>query len=138
MLSKHPGRCRFPHGHSRLIELVLASDALDRNDMVVDFKWVKLAVEKYIDQFDHAMCVNAADPLLEKLAGVEQRVIVFDEGDPTTERMAERIFRHLQAQIAAGAELTDDAGLRYRVDNRIRLERVRVWETSTSWAEYAL
>src|ERR1019366_3823108 len=29
LLTKHPGACRFPHGHSRTIEIVVASDALN-------------------------------------------------------------------------------------------------------------
>ena len=27
LLSKHPGKCRFPHGHSRRVEVVLAAAA---------------------------------------------------------------------------------------------------------------
>ena len=29
MLSKHPGRCRFPHGHSRRVDVVLSAEDLD-------------------------------------------------------------------------------------------------------------
>ena len=41
MLSKHPDKCQFPHGHTRKVEFVLEADELDRNDMVCDFKIVK-------------------------------------------------------------------------------------------------
>ena len=34
MLSKHPDKCRFPHGHTRRVELVLEADDLDENGMV--------------------------------------------------------------------------------------------------------
>ncbi len=34
ILSKHPGKCRFPHGHSRTVEVVLTADHLDASDMV--------------------------------------------------------------------------------------------------------
>ena len=44
MLSKHPDRCRFPHGHSRRVEVVVAADELDSHDMVCDFKALKLAI----------------------------------------------------------------------------------------------
>jgi 6-pyruvoyltetrahydropterin/6-carboxytetrahydropterin synthase len=29
MLSKHPDKCRFPHGHSRKVEFVIEADELD-------------------------------------------------------------------------------------------------------------
>ena len=77
MLSKHPGRCRFPHGHSRRVDLVLSSYTLDERDMVCDFKALKLAVEEYIDAYDHALMVNDADPILESLTESQKsRIIV--------------------------------------------------------------
>lgn len=137
MLSKHPERCRYPHGHSRRIELVLASPVLDRNDMVCDFKWVKLAVQEYLDQFDHALCINAADPNLERLDPDKNRLIVFKEGDPTTELMAKRIFEYLNNCIKADQSFTTSEGIRYAIGKHLRVERVRVGETPTTWAEYA-
>lgn len=137
MLSKHPERCRYPHGHSRRIELVLAATTLDDNDMVCDFKWVKLAVKGFLDQFDHAFCVNANDPSLPRLTAEDHRVVVFEEGDPTTELLARRIFNHLHDQIAAGREFTTDDGVVYRIRPDVHVERVRVGETPTSWAEYS-
>ena len=41
MLSKHPDKCRFPHGHSRKVECVFSAESLDQNEMVCDFKVVK-------------------------------------------------------------------------------------------------
>ena len=29
LLSKHPGSCAFPHGHTRSVELVFAAETLD-------------------------------------------------------------------------------------------------------------
>ena len=54
MLSKHPDKCQFPHGHTRKVEFVLESEDLDENEMVCDFKIIKEAVGEYIDTFDHA------------------------------------------------------------------------------------
>lgn len=136
LLSKHPDRCQFPHGHNRRVELIFASDTLDDHDMVVDFKWIKLAVEDYLDQYDHALCVNASDPIRPLLEQTSRRVVVFEEGDPTTERLAERIFHHVTRQIAEKLTLTTPQGVSYRLTQTIRLERARVWETSSSWAEY--
>jgi len=136
MLSKHPDRCRHPHGHSRRIEIVLASDRLDENDMVCDFHAIKLAVADFLDRLDHAMAINSADPLRAQIEGLSQRVVVIDGEDPTTEVLARRIHEHLEAQIRSGRTLTSPRGGTYRLPAHLRVERVRVGETPTSWAEY--
>ena len=136
MLSKHPARCKYPHGHTRRIELVLASPMLDENDMVCDFEWIKLSVEDYLDRFDHALCVNSNDPMLEALSPDKGRVIVFEEGDPTTERIARRIYDYLNDRIKAGEPRTTADGITYRIRPDVRVQRVRVGETPTCWAEY--
>lgn len=138
VLSKHPGRCRFPHGHSRRVDVVVASDRLDERDMVCDFKAIKLALSEYLDQFDHALAVNSRDPLIERLKGSAQRLVVFDNVDPTTEVLAKRLFDHLSAAIAAGQVFHDAEGGEYPLPRHLVLERVRVTETPTSWAEYGL
>jgi len=137
MLSKHPGRCRLPHGHSRRIDIVIASEKLDGNDMVCDFKALKLAVEDYLDQYDHALMVNGNDPFIETLPEqYRARLIVLDNEDPTTEVLARRIYEYVSAQIKAGGSYTDPSGNRFTLPTHLVLERLRVSETSTSWAEY--
>ncbi len=136
MISKHPSRCRYPHGHSRKIEIVLTGESLNGQDMVVDFNWLKLAVGELLDRLDHALCVNSEDPLIEDIRKVSQRIVEFDGTDPTTEVLARYLFDHVQAKIRSGEALSNAEG-RYTIDPDVRLERVRVWETATSWAEYA-
>ncbi|WP_404423883.1 6-pyruvoyl trahydropterin synthase family protein [Nibricoccus sp. IMCC34717] len=131
MLSKHPDKCRFPHGHSRVVEVVLVAEALDANDMVCDFKAIKAAIEAFVDRFDHALCVNTRDPQFASLAATYGgQIIPFEGVDPTTEVMAKTIFDEMRRQLA-----TPLAGS-YQIPAGVRLERVRVGETSTSWAEY--
>ena len=31
MLTHHPDKCRFPHGHSRKVEIIIEADELDLN-----------------------------------------------------------------------------------------------------------
>ncbi len=135
MISKHPSRCRYPHGHTRRIEIVLAAEKLV-DDMVVDFKWLKLAVGGILDALDHALCVNSQDPLLPDVRKVSDRIVEFDGVDPTTETMARYLFDHLEGKIQSGELLSNEEGS-YTIDPGVRLERVRVWETLTTWAEYA-
>ena len=134
MLSKHPEQCRFPHGHSRKVEIVIEADALDDREMVCDFKIVKEAVGAWLDTFDHALCMNTADPAYQDFKDrYGERVIGFDHQDPTTEVMARAIFDHTAQALAAYAARSTT---RYRLRDGVRLVRVRVWETTSAWAEY--
>lgn len=136
MLSKHPGRCRFPHGHSRRIDVVLSSDTLDKNDIVCDFKAVNLALADFLDRLDHALAVNSDDPALEQLRGIDDRIITFDHTDPTTEVLAKYIFDHLVSEFAQTATYRDEERHEFHLRPDVIVERVRVTETPTSWAEY--
>ncbi len=135
MLSKHPDLCKYPHGHSRKVELVLEAEALDANEMVCDFKAVKDSVGEYLQSFDHALCVNTKDKNFKKLkAAYGKQIIAFEGCDPTTEVMAKVIFDTAKRRLAAYAA---NKRARYPIAPGVRLARVRVWETSSSWAEYA-
>jgi 6-pyruvoyltetrahydropterin/6-carboxytetrahydropterin synthase len=129
MLTKHPDKCRFPHGHTRKVEFVIEAADLDDHQMVCDFKIIKEAVGDWLDTFDHAMCMNTQD--FKERYG--HRVIGFENQDPTTEVMARTIFDQAEKALAAYAKRTDT---RYALQPGVRLVRVRVWETSSSWAEY--
>jgi 6-pyruvoyltetrahydropterin/6-carboxytetrahydropterin synthase len=136
MLSKHPGRCRYPHGHSRRVEVVVASPELDENDMVCDFAALKLAIGECLDRLDHAMAINSNDPALEHLGQIDERLVIFHGKDPTTEVLARHIYDYLVDRIATGCELRDERGGVYRLPRTLIVERIRVGETSSSWAEY--
>lgn len=136
MLSKHPERCRYPHGHTRKVELVLEARSLDGNDMVVDFKAVKLAVADFIDRYDHAMCINVEDPLYPELRRHYcERLIPFEGEDPTSEVMARQIFEHVRERLEGGGVVVNEDGLEYPLPADLKLRRVRLWETTSSWAE---
>ena len=133
-ISKHPEKCRFPHGHSRRIEIVLEADRLDTRDMVCDFAVVKAAARDVVEAFDHALCLNTRDPMfatLKKAYG--DRVIGFTNEDPTTEVVARTLFDSIRANLATQARARN---ARYPLRRAVRLVRVRVWETSHGWAEY--
>lgn len=135
MLSKHPDHCRFPHGHTRTVEIVLVADRLDVNDMVCDFKAVKAAIKAFLDQWDHAMCLNTQDPQFASLRSIYgERIIPFEKVDPTSEVMAKVIFDEVRRRLAAESSQPTTA---YRVADGVRVEKVRVTETSSSWAEYS-
>jgi 6-pyruvoyltetrahydropterin/6-carboxytetrahydropterin synthase len=134
MLSKHPDKCRFPHGHSRKVEFVIEADELDANEMVCDFKIIREAIRDWLDSFDHALCMNTSDPAYDDFKSrYGERVIGFENQDPTTELMARAIFDHTRTALDAYAKKSDT---RYHLRSNVRLVKVRLWETSSSWAEY--
>ncbi|MCX7800992.1 MAG: 6-carboxytetrahydropterin synthase [Fimbriimonadales bacterium] len=141
MLTGHPERCRFPHGHTRTVEVVLRGEALDANGMVLDFKALKKAVEPIVEAFDHSLAVQRGEPLLPELLRLcPEGVLVFDE-PPTTEVIARHLFESIAEVLARGFEGPEgpDGEPLYRIaPGQATLERVRVWETPTSWAEYGL
>jgi len=134
MLSKHPDKCRFPHGHSRKVECVLEAPDLDQREMVCDFKVLKLILNDFLDQYDHAMCMNTDDPAYAEFKSrYGDRVIGYQSEDPTTEILARDICRHLRVSL-------DDYRVGQSTDfplrDSVRVVSVKVWETSGSWAEF--
>ncbi len=132
LLTKHPGACKFPHGHSRTVEVVLTANTLDARDMVCDFKALKQIISNTVSRYDHSLALNTADPQFPALrAAYGDRVVPFDNTDPTSEAVARVIFREIRAALT-----TSPGDPAYPIGPAVRLERVRVTETATSWAEY--
>jgi len=135
-LSKHPEKCRFPHGHSLRIEVVVRGHELDDNDMVCDYKALKTLVKAVVERLDHGMALNSSDPQLEGLSAIGDRVILFDDCDPTTEVLARWIYEQLAERLREDGSVRTPSGTDYPIPEGLELERVRVWETSSSWGEY--
>ena len=135
-LSKHPEKCRFPHGHSLRIEVVARGRELNDHDMLCDYKALKMVVVDVVERLDHAMALNSSDPQLEGLAAIGERVLLFDDCDPTTEVLARWIFEQMAERLAADGSVQTPSGADYEIPEDLELERVRVWETSKSWGEY--
>ena len=116
-LLDYDGKCRYLHGHNGRVEIELATDRLDRREMVRDFGEVKSALKRWIDEtFDHKMLLRHDDPALALLQRLGEPVCVV-QANPTAETIARLIFeeaRRLQFPVSA----------------------VRLWETDHSFATY--
>ena len=135
MLSKHPDLCKFPHGHTRKVELVIEADHLDKSEMVCDFKAFKETIWEYLKTLDHAICVNTRDANFKQLRqSFGERVVAFEGLDPTTEILAKTIHDVFKKNLASYAS---NASSKYPITTALRVVKVRVWETSSSWAEYS-
>lgn len=129
-IPSHRSHCRHVHGHRYAIEVTLSGEVVTAEGapdqgMVMDFSEVKaIARSSLVDQWDHAFLVWAKDrPMVEFLASLpEHRTVVLDHV-PTAENLAREAFRIL------------DAAYRERFGNRLKLARVRLYETPNCWAD---
>ena len=127
--------CRIPHGHSRKVEVVLISNKLDEADMVCDFGAVKAAFEEYLNTFDHAMLINTNSKHYEYFKDNFDRIIPFEGIDPTSEIIAKTLFDYITKQLLEKKVFTNKKGITFTVSGNVKIERVRVWETESCWAE---
>jgi len=100
-LHKHKGLCKNLHGHNLKIEVTVARDSLNENDMVIDFSDLKAEVNNILDGWDHAFFVNAKEEPSEILAHLERcgvRMISFAE-DPTSEILCVYLFSQLKEPL---------------------------------------
>ena len=116
-LLDYNGKCAHPHGHNGRVEIELASEALDKADMAVDFTLLKHTVQAWVDQhIDHKMILRTDDPLVPALASLGEPVYVM-ERNPTAESLGQLIYEVAAAQ-------------------GFPVVRVRFWESPTSYATF--
>lgn len=84
-LRGYKGKCEALHGHNWKVELVVSRDKLDKTGMVADFKDLKEALNRVLDNFDHKY-LNDLD--------------CFRKVNPTSENIARYIYDSLKNRIA--------------------------------------
>lgn len=106
---KGAGKCERIHGHNYKVTFCVEGHQLDENEMLIDFRDVKHALEK---KYDHHLLNDFPE-------------FNIDEGgaNPSTEKMAEVFFY----QIKALCELKNNQPL---------LKWVEVQETEEAYARY--
>ena len=101
--------------------------------MVCDFTALKRALTGFISAWDHALCLNTDDPqfaFFRETYG--ERAVAFTATDPTTEVLARAVFKETERQLADRAGQPGE----FPIGSNVRVERVRVTETTSNWAEY--
>ncbi len=126
----HKSQCRHLHGHRYALEITLSGDIIGKegdaaNGMVMDFSEVKSIAKQYVvDVWDHAFLAYKGDvAVLDFLRSLpDHRTVVLD-CIPTAENLAETAFAILEPMY------------RDTYGNRLRLERIRLYETPNCWAD---
>jgi len=123
-------KCINLHGHSYVLEVVLGSDNLSEQDMVIDFYHVKNALKDLIDTIDHSFIIDVNDPMYPELKQVAEKygaLKIFPvDFCPTAEALAKFFYAFVKRKL-------EEAGLL----EEVKVVKVILWETATSKAEYS-
>lgn len=107
-LFPYRGLCANLHGHRW--KVIAYAERVDNqaleDDMVVDFKVLRLLMRTVIDRLDHNILLSCSDPLLQVIRDqptlVGQDPVVLPSR-PTAERIAEYIYHAINQQITSQA-----------------------------------
>ncbi len=105
---EHQGGCERIHGHNWKIIVTVGAEELNEMGMVIDFKDLKKAMHKIIMPMDHND-INTYPP--------------FDVINPTSENLCKYIFDEMSKELN---------------NNRMKVVKVKVFETDTSYASYSI
>lgn len=100
------GSCEKLHGHNWKVEVTLQGERLNEAELLIDFKEVKDATNRVLDELDHSF--------LNELPH-------FKDKNPSSENIAAYIFGKLSDEFNNGV---------------IRVSRVAAWESGFSNATY--
>jgi len=117
-LMQHAGKCRHLHGHSVKAAITLKAERLNDQGMVCDFAEIAASAAAFIEtELDHNLLLHRDDPLVPMLKEANERCLLLAE-HPTSEYLAQLIYQFIKAK---GYDV----------------ERVTLWETSSSCAAYS-
>lgn len=105
-LRNYGGKCENLHGHNWRVEVQAECLELDEAGMGLDFTLLRRETAKVLSGLDHT---------------VLNETPAFSEENPSSENIARHVFTELD-RILTG--------------ERVRIRKVRVWESDSSWAEY--
>ena len=122
-LYKHGGKCEHFHGHNYLAEFFVTGDEVDSVGRVIDFADLKNRTKGWIDDnWDHSFLVYEKDDnAIQALETVQPSRLFKMPYNPTAENMAKYLLEVVCPQVLQGTGA--------------KAQKVRIWETSESFAE---
>jgi 6-pyruvoyltetrahydropterin/6-carboxytetrahydropterin synthase len=108
-LRGYKGKCENLHGHNYKLEIYAGGEELNNIGLLIDFVELKKAADEIVKYLDHRN-LNELPPFDEEL-------------NPSAENIARYVLEYLNSQVA---------------DERVRVHKVRCFETPTSVATYQL
>ena len=124
-LDCHDGKCSNIHGHSYKLHVTVSGDpvhekGMPKDGMVIDFADIKPAVKMaVVNPFDHALILEDDSPYLTESIRKRQKLILYSL-QPTAENMLIDMVDRVKKRLPA----------------HIELHSMKLFETSSSWAEW--
>ena len=84
-LHGYDGPCKYMHGHTWKVEMVVCGNSLDEIGLLADFKVLKLKLKEVLMPLDHVVLNDLP---------------IFKDLNPTTENLARHIYRSLSTHCA--------------------------------------
>jgi len=100
------GKCEELHGHNWKVEVFVKGQELGADGLLIDFKWIKRATKKVLQELDHKF-LNELDS--------------FEGLNPSSENLARHILESLRKQLN---------------QENISVSKVTVWESDTAAATF--
>ena len=100
------GRCEKLHGHNWKIEAYVTAEELGKDGLVIDFRLIREAVDKVLDELDHKF-LNELKP--------------FETLNPSSEIIARHIFETLSRELNSEC---------------VKVSKVTAWESDSASASY--
>ena len=98
-LYNHESKCLNFHGHTYHLEVYcrgIKDNCLDDLGRIMDFSEIDAITKKYLEKWDHNICLNEKDTEIGKLIEKEQKKqVIFLPCNPTAENMIQVIFKEL-------------------------------------------
>lgn len=117
-ISNYNGQCSNIHGHSYILHVTVSGEPSPDTDIIFDFKDLKKIVEaEIISLFDHALILKKGNTQTDSIDSFK---ILYLDKEPTAETMLEFMAHQIAPQLP----------------HLIRLKRLKLFETETSYAEW--
>lgn len=108
VLKEIGGKCEDLHGHNFLVEVTVAGETLNGEELLIDFRDLKRWMNEILDHLDHKYL---------------NEVEAFKDINPSSERVAKYIYERLTEKVRAMKPV-------------LAVSRVTVWESDNARVTY--
>ncbi len=105
-LREFHGKCERLHGHNWKVEVYVTGDQLGKDGLLIDFRMIKKATEKVLNELDHKF-LNELEP--------------FRTINPSSENIARYVYESLDQELT---------------NRNVKVSKVTAWESDSACATY--